>query len=389
MSLNLAVAGGGIGGLAAALACERAGCEVRVLEQGHAFSEVGAGIQLGPNVTRILDRWSLGDAIRRCAGEPDTLVVRDAAHGHELGRLEFGPAFTRRYGAPYFTIHRADLQQVLLAATRDAGVAPELDARVIGAGQQDDDVHVVLANGEIAQADVLIAADGVWTSLREHVVADGPAQPTGHFAFRALAPQTSLPAALRSSRVTLWLAPKMHAVSYPVRAGEELNVVVLVESALAPAQGWEAVGAESDLLPALQGACGELRRLVEAMPAWGLWALHDRPPLAGAHEMARGRIALLGDAAHPMLPYLAQGAGMAIEDADALASVFADATAANAPAALARYAHARWRRCAQVQARARRNATIFHAAGAMRAARDAAMRMLGERLLDQPWLYGR
>ena len=388
MSLNLAIAGGGIGGLAAALACARVGCAVRVFEQAQAFSEVGAGIQLGPNVTRVLEGWSLGDAVQRCAGRPDALVVRDGMDGRELGRLPFGPGFAQRYGAPYLTIHRADLQQLLLDAADEAGAALELDARVLGAGEHED-VHAMLSGGQAVHADALVAADGVWTSLREHVVADGPARPTGHFAFRALAEQASLPGSLRSSHVALWLAPRMHVVAYPLRRGDLLNVVALVESARTPEQGWDAVGAPSDLLPAMRGACRELHELLEAMPGWGLWALHDRSPLAGAHQMARGRIALLGDAAHPMLPYLAQGAGMAIEDADVLASVLADAAPASVPSALARYAQARWQRCAHVQARARRNAVIFHASGLLRMARDAAMRAAGPRLLDQPWLYER
>lgn len=389
MSLKLAIAGGGIGGLAAALACARAGCDVRVLEQSAAFSEAGAGLQVGPNVTRILDRWSLGDAVRRHAAQPDSLVVRDAGDGHELGRLSLGSDFASRYGAPYLTMHRADLQQVLLQAAREAGAALRVDSRVTGI-TQDETAHVTLACGAVIEADAVVAADGAWSTLREHVVADGPAQPTGHFAFRALALQSSLPQALRSTRVTLWLGARMHVVSYPVRSGEQLNVVALVEKASTPpSQGWDAVGVESDLEPVLRGACCELHQLVEAMPGWGVWALHDRTPMSGAHEMARGRVALLGDAAHPMLPYLAQGAGMAIEDADVLAAVLADANAPTVATAFGRYADARWRRSAQVQARARRNAKIFHASGAMRFARDAAMRIAGDKLMDQPWLYAR
>ena len=388
MTLKLAIAGGGIGGLAAAIACDRAGCYVRVLEQGADYSEVGAGIQVGPNVTRILERWSVLPAVLRCAAQPEALVVRDAGDGRELGRLPFGSEFMRRYGAPYITLHRADLHQALLDAARQAGIEPEVDSRVAGA-RQDTSVRALLAGGGVLEADALAAADGVWTSLREHVAADGPARATGHFAFRALALQSSLPPVLRSSRVTLWLAPRMHVVSYPVRGGEQLNVVVLVESARIAAQGWDAVAAESDLLPAMHGVCSELHQLVEAMPGWGLWALHGRPPVAGAHEMARGRIALVGDAAHPMLPYLAQGAGMAIEDADVLGSVLGGVDAAGVPDALRRYANARWRRCAQVQSRAWRNAKIFHASGTLRTARDAAMRLAGRRLLAHPWLYSR
>lgn len=390
MSPKLAIAGGGIGGLAAALACARAGCDVRVLEQAATFSEAGAGIQMGPNVTRILERWLLADAIRRAAAQPDALVVRDVGDGRELGRLAFDDAFTARYGGPYLTIHRADLQQVLIDAARGAGVGLRVDSRVARAAEQDASVHLVLGDGSSIEADALVAADGVWSTLRGHVAGNGTARITGHFAFRALALQSSLPQALRSANVTLWLGARMHVVSYPVRSGEQLNVVALVERpGMQPGPGWDATGAESDLAPALRGACCELHQLVEAMPGWGVWSLHDRAPVAGPHEMARGRIALLGDAAHPMLPYLAQGAGMAIEDADVLASALGDPNEATVPAALQRYANARWWRCAQVQRRARRNAAIFHATGPLRLARDAAMRALGARLLDQPWLYAR
>jgi salicylate hydroxylase len=286
-------------------------------------------------------------------------------------------------------LHRADLQQLLLRAVGDAGVPLTLGARVTGvhaAGR----VHAQLADGGQVEADALAIADGVWSSLRAQVLGDVPARPTGHLAYRALALQSSLPASLRSDVVTLWLAPRMHIVSYPVRRGEQLNVVALVESAQhAPAQGWDAMGADSELLAVMSGTCGTLHQLVEAMPGWGLWSLHARDPVAGPQGMARGRVALLGDAAHPMLPYLAQGAGMAIEDAAVLATVLSDATTGSVPAALERYAQARWRRCAQVQARARRNAGIFHASGIVKFARDTALRVAGEKLLDQPWLYAR
>jgi salicylate hydroxylase len=389
MSIELAIAGGGIGGLAAALACARAGCGVRVFEQAGAFSEAGAGIQLGPNATRVFERWQLMPRLLPCAALPGALVVRDAEDARELGRLPLGADFARRYGAPYLTLHRADLQHALLDAATVAGAQPKVESRVVSAHAEPDAVHAVLAGGETIAADALVAADGVWSSLRAQVVVDGPARSRGHFAFRGLALQSALPAALRSSQITVWLAPKMHVVSYPVRGGDELNVVVLVESPRAPSQVWDAVAVDSELLPAMRSVCPELHQLVEAMPGWGVWALHDRPPVGAPDELVRGRIALLGDAAHPMLPYLAQGAGMAIEDADTIASVLSDSTRDSVPAALQRYADARWRRCAQVQSRARRNAQVFHAQGPMRWARDAAMRAMGARLLDQPWLYAR
>lgn len=390
MTLRVAIAGGGIGGLAAAFACARAGADVQVFEQARAFSEVGAGVQLGPNVTRVLHAWRLGAPLRDAAAQPQSLVVRDAEHGRELGRMRLGAEFEARYGAPYLTVHRADLQQLLLEAGRNAGIAPRLQARVTAVETDGPGMALRLEGGERADRDALVAADGVWSALREAVIGDGPARPSGHIAYRALAPRDALPQPLRTGDVNLWLGPRTHVVAYPVRGGALLNLVAIVEARpRAAAHDWDQDGQAAELLQAMGRVDATLRELVGIMPSWRLWSLHARPPLAGPQAMARGRVAFLGDAAHPMLPYLAQGAGMAIEDADVLGQVLADLSPDGVPAAFARYADARWRRCADVQARAWRNATVFHASGALRFGRDAAMRMMGERLLDQPWLYAR
>lgn len=389
MTVQLIVAGGGIGGLAAAVAGTRAKATVRVLEQAAQLREFGAGIQLGPNVTRVLARWGLADALQPVAARPEAIVVRDAVDGRELGRLPLGAPFEQRYGAPYLTIHRADLQKLLLEAATRSGAELRTRSRVVAVASGRV-IDLRLDSGDTLRGDGLVAADGVWSHLRAEVVEDGPATPTGHLAYRALVDQSALPESLRSREVTAWLAPRMHVVSYPVRGGEALNVVALVEAIREqPEPGWDARGAREELGPALHFVAPELRTLVDAMPAWGVWSLHDRPPVSGAFEMARGRIALVGDAAHPMLPYLAQGAGMAIEDADQLGAVLADAAPATLEPAFARYAQARWQRCAKVQAGARRNAHVFHAGGALRLARNLAMRCAGERLIDQPWLYSR
>jgi salicylate hydroxylase len=388
-AIKLAIAGGGIGGLAAAFACRRAGCDVQVLEQARAFSEVGAGIQLGPNVTRVLHGWGLGARLDDLSAAPESLIVRDAAQGRELGRMQLGSAFNVRYGSPYLTIHRADLQHLLLEAARAAGAELRLEARVAGVEAGEAKVTLRLQGYDHLEADALIAADGVWSAIRDAVFGDGAAKPSGHIAYRALAPQDSLPASVRTGDVNLWLGSRTHVVAYPVRRGELLNVVAIVEARQRPpSQDWDQGGLAADLLRAMGSVNGKLRELIEAMPAWRVWTLHGRPPVASPQAMARGRVALLGDAAHPMLPYLAQGAGMAIEDAHVLARVLQNATASNVAAALASYANERWQRCAQVQSGALRNATIFHADGALRFGRDTAMRFLGERLLDQPWLYG-
>jgi salicylate hydroxylase len=392
MTNDVLIAGGGMAGLGAGLACRRAGWNARLYERSDALREVGAGIQLGPNATRILIGWGLEPALLAAAAQPQRVHLRDGLSGDEVGTLELGAALARRYGAPYLTIHRADLQSLLLEGARRAGVEVRLSARINSVQPGADTVRVRIGNGHQEQADVLVGADGVWSEVRSQVCHDGPPRITGHLAYRALAPQARLPQAARSQDVTVWLGPRMHVVAYPVKSGELLNVVAVVQGGAAGAiQDWDQAGAESELLAATGPMCTALRDLVGAMPDWRLWVLQDRPPIAGAREMASGRIALLGDAAHPMRPYLAQGAGMAIEDAAELGRCLAAVKdrPGSVAQALRAYADNRWARCARVQSRAERNGRIFHATGLVRWGRDLSLRLLGERLLDQPWLYGR
>lgn len=390
MALQLLVAGGGIGGLASALALAQGGHRVELFEQSAVFAEVGAGIQLGPNAVRRLHALGLAQALDTIAAKPDALVVRAASDDHELACLPLGDVAVRRYGAPYCCVHRADLHGVLLAAVRaQADVALNHPARLVQIEHSDDVVTVAADGARAWEGDALIGADGLWSAVRAELDVPGPApQPTGHTAWRGLLSQAALPLAQRSTQVRVWLGDRLHALVYPVRGGELLNVVVLAEAApTGDARDWD----QSTSLDALQRAtgrcCTTLQGYLSAVPTWRAWSLHDRAPLTGPAQMAHERIALLGDAAHPMLPYLAQGAGMAIEDAVALAEALRSVDSDGVPEALRRYANARWQRNARVQARARRNAQIFHAAGPLRMARDLAMRTLGARLLDQPWLY--
>jgi salicylate hydroxylase len=391
MTSRVLIAGGGMGGLAAALACARAGCEIRLFEQAAVFSEVGAGIQLGPNATRILEQWGLAQSLRDVAAFPDRLRVRSGVDGGQLGVLRLGDVFRQRYGAPYATLHRADLQGLLLDAAQAAGAETHLSSRISEVTSSIDQVGVRLARQETEEhGDLLVGADGVWSSVRSQVFDGPPATFTGHLAFRGLARQADLPEWLRSDEVTVWLGPRMHLVAYPVRRGELLNVVVLVQG---PQRGgeheWDHEALKHELYDATGPLVSELQDLVHAVPGWRLWSLHDRTPIGSAQEMVRGRVVLLGDAAHPMRPYFAQGAGMAIEDAMELGRVLADATSTDAvPGALQRYADRRWQRCGRVQSLSRRNGRVFHATGFVRWGRDLSMRLLGESLLDQPWLYG-
>ena len=415
MTRQALIAGGGIGGLAAALAASRAGWDVRLYERASAFSEVGAGVQLGPNVVRLLHGWGLQGALGRVAAFPDRLVVRDAVSGHELGALPLGSRALEKYGAPYLTLHRADLHALLLQAVQARDhLWLNLNNPVVGYADNGREVTlrtqpaVVATPGlDPAQAeplleiegDALIGADGLWSRVRQQMLNDTPPRVTGHLAYRAMLPQTSLPARLRSQQVTVWLGPKLHVVHYPVRGGEWLNVVAIVQGQVAgDLQSWDHHANAADLQQAMGQTAKLLRDLIQAVtdggnragPSWRLWPLNDRPPMSGAHQHSKGRVALLGDAAHPMRPYLAQGAGMAIEDAAELGSVLALALdpAFDVPTVLQRYALNRWERNARVQARSQRNGQIFHAQGPLRWARDASMKLLGEKLLDLPWLYG-
>ena len=406
------IAGAGIGGLSAALALQRQGWQLQILEQSAQLSEVGAGIQIGPNVTRILHNWGLQEALKACAAEPERLVARHALQGHELGVLPLGKHIRERFGAPYLTIHRADLHGVLLQAlntaqtmgSAQAGSQLRLDlgqtvqSLTMNDGVYDSEyggVHGsvqsnvnVQTNTQTLQAPLLIGADGLWSRVRASLWQDGPPQATGHVAYRALISMADLPVALRNPHVTVWLGPDLHVVQYPVRAGQAMNVVVIAHNSADAPQGWDHLATTQELLAATAQVCTPLRALLDAMPVWRRWVLFDRAPVSDAQTMARGRVALLGDAAHPMRPYLAQGAGMAIEDAQTLAQCLGSASNVNIPDALQRYADLRWQRNARVQARARRNGRIFHMSPPASWARDLALRLAGSKLMNLPWLYG-
>lgn len=392
MNGELLVAGGGIGGIAAALAARHAGWEARVLEQAPAFSEFGAGIQMGPNVVRILREWGLlaTGELRQHVYMPQRLRVRDGVDGGELATLPLA-GMEERYGAPYLTVHRSDLHAALLDEARGRGVRLHTGRRVAHLAEHQDAVRVKAGGGHDVEAEAVVVADGLWSEARGAVAPDGPPHPTGHLAYRGLVWQADLPPPLRSREVTVWLAPRMHLVTYPVRGGDVLNTVCLVEGQVqGDPRGWNHLAVRSELEKALGPVCTGVRDHLAAVPEWRLWALHDREPVATAEWLARGRVALLGDAAHPMLPYLAQGAGMALEDARELQRVLAvaDNRIVDVATAFRRYALNRWQRVARVQARSRRNARIFHADGALRASRNLVLRALGGRLLDQPWLFG-
>jgi salicylate hydroxylase len=400
MTQHVVIAGGGIGGLACALALARTGVSVDLLEQAGALGEVGAGLQLGPNAVRVLDDWGLLPELHARAAFPDELRVRDAHGGQRLGQLRLGAIARARYGQPYASIHRADLHGLLLEAVqRQSGVRLHLGARLAAYELTSHSVRVTCEDDSVFQGAALIGADGLWSRVRTQLLGAHPVRASGHLAYRGMVPAERLPAALRTSCVTAWLGPRLHVVHYPVKRGDWFNVVVVVEGVLGHGHGgppgsdpqsWSHEARAQDLQRTLGPVCTDLKDMLAAVTEWKLWALNDRPPVASASEHAQGRVALLGDAAHPLRPYLAQGAAMAIEDAWTLGRLLqaqpADA-ATDWPALLERYAQTRWQRNAMVQSRSQRNGTIFHASGALRLGRNAAMALLGESLLDNPWLY--
>jgi salicylate hydroxylase len=361
---------------------------VQLLEQAAEFSEVGAGIQLGPNAVRVLQAMGVGPALAQVAARPSQLEVRNAVSAELLGTLPLGDTALSRYRADYLTVARADLQDLILQAVQSHGtVQLHLNAQLNHVEQNTDAVHVKAANGLALRADLLVGADGLWSRVRPHVCGANAPRVTGHLAYRAMVPQSQLPVHLRSQVVTAWMGPDFHAVQYPVRGGDWLNIVAIVHGRVnGDATGWDYQANAADLRGHLKRAGGKLRELLFAVDAWRLWPLFDRPPMASAAEHARGRVALVGDAAHPMRPYLAQGAGMAIEDAAALAQCLS-AHGGNVPVALQAFATSRWQRNAHVQARAILNGEIFHLQGPMRWGRDTALKVLGQGLLDVPWLY--
>ena len=392
MKKQVLIAGGGIAGLAAGFGAARAGWEVRLFERAAVFSEVGAGVQLGPNVVRRLQSWGLQGALQAVAAFPPRLVVRCALSGAQLGALALGATAVQRYGAAYASIHRADLHSLLLQALQQQpDVHLNLEQTIEGYSASDDAVTVRTHCKKVIEGDALLGADGVRSRVRAQLLGDGPPRVTGHLAYRVVVPQAALPQALRTSEVTTWLGPRLHVVQYPVRRGELQNLVVIIEGpAPDDLDTWDHSANAADLESALAGTCTALQDVVRGVPAagggWRLWPLADRPPLRAPAQMAQGLVALCGDAAHPMRPYLAQGAGMAIEDAAELESALSMHDL-EVPLRLRRYALNRWQRAARVQARSLRNGRIFHATGLMRWGRDLSMRLLGERLLDQPWLY--
>jgi salicylate hydroxylase len=374
------VIGGGIGGLAAALALLRSGFDARVYEQSRAVSAVGAGIQLAPNCTRILRRLGVLPAIERLAFAPDTIEFRRWDDGGLLSLTPLGVGIADRYGAPYLHAHRSDLVAVLAHAVGADRI--ETGRRCVGV----ESGEVRFADGGTAAADVVVGADGIHSVVREALF--GPEQPrfTGHVAYRGLVPAERLGHLALEPTCVARLGPGAHLVHYFVSAGRLHNVVCVVEEDSWTRESWTDTGNPDELRAAFAGWHPVVRGIIDALDQPLKWALFDRPPLP---SWSSGPVTLLGDACHPMLPYGAQGAAQAIEDAAVLATCLAEADDQELPGALARYETIRRGRATRVQQMSRANGGRFHLPdGPDQEARDAAMKSSFGLSPDIDWLYG-
>jgi salicylate hydroxylase len=388
---RILIAGAGIGGLAAALALSRAGIAVALFDQAERLGETGAGIQLSPNATQLLVEFDLVDRLRDAIVEPAAIRLR-ASSGRDIATMPL-VGMAARHGAPYWVVHRADLQRALLGAVE----AEPLISLTLGAKVDDFDIDgsgvrafvrgTAHSDGTEFCGSALIGVDGLWSTIRYRLGDQAPPRFAGRTAWRALVPAASLPPQFAEPMIHLRIGAAGHLVHYPVRAGTAINIVAVArDSWQSPA--WNTPAARQEVLarfPAPQWA-GEARGLLAAPERWQKWPLGDRAP---SRVWGRGPVTLLGDAAHPMLPFLAQGAAMAIEDATVLARELARMP--DDPAqALRRYETARQPRTAQVQRAAHRNDFNYHLGFPAANLRDAALRALGgERLLARyDWLYG-
>ena len=377
------IAGGGIGGLTAAVALGRRRIETEVLERSSFADETGAGIQLGPNATRGLGRLGALEVIRPSAFRPEAMWLFDGPSGRRLQALPLGNEAEKYYGAPYLTTHRADLHAGLRAVAETlAPVKLTAGFDLVSAETQDELVIARSADGIEATGSCLIGADGLWSTVRKLVFPRYRLRFTGATAWRALLPRNDLPAPFDAPVIGLWFGPATHVVHYPVQNGRSLNLVVITEGGAA-GEGWNQPADAMALLSRLRSLAPDLRSLLERATGWKRWSLYRLAPLK---SFSAGRIVLLGDAAHPVLPYLAQGAALAIEDAVSLSQSL-EGSPDDLVTAFNRY-ESRRARVARVQGLSRRYGWIYHVRGPVRLARNFVLGRRHEVLRDFDWLYG-
>jgi 3-hydroxybenzoate 6-monooxygenase len=383
-SLPIIVAGGGIGGLAAALALARQGYSVKVLEQSAQIGEIGAGIQLGPNAFAAFDALGVGERARSLAVYTDRMVMMDAVDETEVAAIPVDEPFRKRFGNPYAVIHRADVHLTLLEGARASNRIEFLTSTCVEKLEQTDTgVKVIDRNGAVHEGVALIAADGVKSAVRQQLVGD-PVRVSGHVVYRAVVEAADFPADLRWNAPAVWVGPNCHLVHYPLRNGEQYNVVVTFHSRTQ--EGWSVTeGSREEVMSYFEGIADKPRQLLSLPKSWKRWATADREPIS---QWTYGRTTLLGDAAHPMLQYLAQGACMAMEDAVTLGEALC-VHKGDFTNAFAHYERSRIARTARVVLSAREMGRIYHAQGVERLVRNDLWRgREPERFYDAlEWLY--
>jgi 2-polyprenyl-6-methoxyphenol hydroxylase-like FAD-dependent oxidoreductase len=385
--LPVLVAGGGIGGLAAALALVRQGFKVQVFEQAPEIGEIGAGIQLGPNAFHAFDALGVGDKARGRAVYTDCMVMHDATDESLVGRLETGEAFRKRFGNPYAVIHRVDIHLSLLEGAQETGQVEFFTSTRIEKIEQDEATKVVTAidqNGKRWTGQALIGADGGKSVVRAQYVNDPP-RVTGHVVYRAVIDKADFPDDLKWNAASLWAGPKCHLVHYPLRGGEQYNVVVTFHSR--QQEQWGVTdGSKEEVESYFQGICPKARQLIDLPKNWRRWATADKEPIA---TWVHGRATILGDAAHPTTQYMAQGACMALEDAVTLGEALRVSNN-DWDAALALYQTNRVTRTARIVLSGREMGRLYHAVGVERLIRNSMWKGRSqERFYDaMEWLYG-
>lgn len=383
-TMPILVAGGGIGGFAAALALAKRGFKVQVFEQAPEIGEIGAGIQLGPNAFNAFDALGIGDRARARAVYTDYMVMHDALDEYQVGRIETGEAFLKRFGNPYAVIHRADIHTSLVEGAQESGdIEIITDCKIVNVEQDANSVTITDHKGHSYTGQALIGADGVKSVVREKYVGD-PALVTGHVVYRAVVPKAEFPENLQWNAASIWVGPNCHLVHYPLRGGEEYNVVVTFHSREQEEWGVKD-GSKEEVLSYFQGICPKARQLIELPKSWKRWATADREPI---DQWTYGRITLLGDAAHPTTQYMAQGACMAMEDAVTLGEALR-VTDNNIDQAFDIYQRARVARTARIVLSSREMGKLYHAKGVQRMVRNDLWRgRPNEGFYDaMSWLY--
>ncbi|MCP4329876.1 MAG: 3-hydroxybenzoate 6-monooxygenase [Alphaproteobacteria bacterium] len=380
------IAGGGIGGLACALGLANAGYAVRVFERAAEFGEFGAGIQLGPNAFHSLDYLGVGEAARQRAVFIDGLVMMDSLSGDRVALIPVDAPFRERFGNPYAVIHRADIHGVLLDACRAHARIELLPGQdVAGFEQEGDDIHLMTADGNRHAGAAIIGADGLYSNIRQRIVGDGDPRVSGHITYRAVLPIDEMPEDMRWNAATLWAGPNTHLVHYPLRGWELFNIVATYHSDR-KTPGTNEEGDRDEILDRFRDVGPKPRSILERPRRWRRWVLCDREPV---ENWTDDRVTLLGDAAHPMLQYFAQGACMAMEDAVCLSAKVA-AASGDFTAAFQAYQTERVVRTGRVQLSSRMLGYVFHASGVARLVRNSVLgaKSAADFYTGLEWLYG-